>query len=128
MVQYRGYQQIGGNDMINYDGRQFVSTENTANGEVSSKTLFVYKQEGNIISASYSGGEITQGTLIGLVNENGSLEFRYNHINIKNEIRGGKCLSTPEILSDGRIKLYEQWQWHDDEVTEGSSVIEEVII
>jgi len=114
--------------MINYNGRTFVSTENTANGEVSSKTLFEYKQEGNIISANYSGGEITQGTLIGLVNENDSLEFRYNHINIKNEIRGGKCLSTPEILSDGRIKLYEQWQWYDDEATEGSSVIEEVII
>lgn len=114
--------------MINYNGRKFVSTENTANGEVSSKTVFEYRQEGNIISAIYSGGEITQGTLIGLISENGSLEFRYNHVNLNNEIRGGKCFSTPEILPDGRIRLYEKWQWHDDEETEGSSVIEETIV
>ncbi|WP_284035565.1 n-acetylglutamate synthase [Neobacillus sp. 114] len=114
--------------MINYNGRTFVSIENTANGEVSSKTYFKYDQEGNIISATYSGGEIVKGLLIGIVNEDGSLEFRYNHINTKNEIRGGECVSTPEILTDGRIKLYEKWKWIDAESTEGNSIIEEVVI
>ncbi|WP_185807753.1 n-acetylglutamate synthase [Lysinibacillus telephonicus] len=113
--------------MINYNGRKFISIENTSNGEVSSKTLFEYTQDGNIISASYSGGEILKGTLIGIVREDSSLEFRYNHVNVKNEIRGGKCISTPEILPDGRIKLYENWKWLDTEETEGSSIIEEVI-
>lgn len=113
--------------MINYNGRKFISIENTDNGEVSSQTLFEYRQDGNIISASYSGGEIVKGTLIGLVREDGLLEFRYNHINTKNEIRGGKCISTPEILPDGRIKLYEKWKWLDTEEAEGSSIIEEVI-
>ena len=69
--------------VINYDDRKFVSVENTANGEVSSKTFFEYKQEGNILSATYSGGEIVKGTLIGIVNEDGSLQFRYNHVNKK---------------------------------------------
>ncbi|MET3699661.1 hypothetical protein SAMN05877753_112134 [Bacillus oleivorans] len=113
--------------MINYNGRKFISIENTDNGEVSSRTLFEYKQEGNIISATYSGGEIVQGTLIGIVKEDDSLEFRYNHVNCKNEIRGGKCVSTPEILADGRIRLHERWQWLDAETTEGSSIIEEVV-
>lgn len=112
---------------INYNGRKFVSIENTDNGEVSSQTIFQYKQEGSIISATYSGGEIIQGTLIGLVMENGSLEFRYNHVNSKDELRGGKCISTPSILPDGRIRLYEKWKWHDAESTEGSSIIEEMI-
>lgn len=114
-------------NMVNYNGRTFVSVENTANGEVSSKTFFNYKQEGHIISATYSGGEIIQGTLIGLVKEDSSLEFRYNHVNRKNEIRGGTCISTPKILPDGRIMLYEKWQWLDDEATEGTSKIVEVI-
>ncbi len=114
--------------MINYNGRKFVSIENTDNGEVSSKTFFEYKQEGNIISATYSGGHIIQGILIGIVKEDSCLEFRYNHVNSKNEIRGGKCVSTPEILSDGRIRLYENWKWLDTEATEGNSIIEEVVI
>lgn len=114
--------------MINYNGRNFVSIENTENGEVSSQTFFKYKQEGHIISATYSGGEIVQGILIGIVKEDGSLEFRYNHVNRKDEIRGGKCVSTPKIMPDGRIKLYENWKWLDAEATEGSSIIEEVIL
>lgn len=112
--------------MINYNGKTFTSKENTANGEVSAQTFFEYKQEGNIISASYSGGEIVKGTLIGIVKEDGELEFRYNHVNQQNEIRGGKCHSRPEILPDGRIRLYEKWQWTDSDNTEGESIIEEV--
>jgi hypothetical protein len=115
-------------EMMNYNGRNFVSIENTENGEVSSKTFFKYKQEGHIISATYGGGEIVQGTLIGIVKENGCLEFRYNHVNSRDEIRGGKCISTPEILPDGRIRMYEKWKWLDAEATEGSSIIEEVVV
>jgi hypothetical protein len=113
--------------MINYHGRKFTSVANTENGEVSSKTFFEYKQEGQIISATYSGGEILKGTLVGIVKDEGILEFRYNHVNNRNEIRGGKCISTPEILPDGRIRLYEEWKWLDAENTEGTSIIEEVV-
>jgi len=30
-------------------------------------------------------------------------------------------------LPDGRIRLYERWQWLDAENTEGSSIIEEIV-
>ncbi|UGB33245.1 n-acetylglutamate synthase [Metabacillus sp. B2-18] len=113
--------------MINYHGRTFVSVNNSANGEVSSNTFFDYKQDGKIISASYQGGEIVKGTLIGIVNEDGSLEFRYNHVNINHELRGGQCKSTPEVLPDGRIRLHEKWKWTDSDQSEGESIIEEVL-
>ncbi|MCM3588822.1 n-acetylglutamate synthase [Mesobacillus maritimus] len=113
--------------MIQYNGRRFVSVKNTDNGEVSSQTIFEYKQEGNILFANYSGGEIVKGTLIGIVKGDGSLVFRYNHVNIQNQIRGGHCISSPETLPDGRIRLHEKWQWLDEEQTEGNSVIEEII-
>lgn len=113
--------------MINYNGRHFVSIENTENGEVSSQTFFEYKQEGNIISATYGGGDIVQGTLIGIVRKDGSLEFRYNHVNSKSEIRGGKCVSTPKILPDGRIRLYENWQWLDAETTEEAQLLKKCL-
>lgn len=113
--------------MINYHGRIFRALVNSENGEVSGSTSFHYSQEGSILSASYQGGEVVKGTLIGLVNMDGSLEFRYNHINEKGEIRGGSCLSTPEMLPDGRIRLHEKWKWSDLEQSEGHSIIEEVI-
>ncbi|WP_434092101.1 n-acetylglutamate synthase [Peribacillus frigoritolerans] len=112
--------------MFNYDGRIFKAKINSENGEVSGNTTFHYSQDGSILSASYQGGEIVKGTLIGLVNLDGTLEFRYNHINEKGEIRGGSCLSTPEMLPDGRLRLHEKWRWSDLERTEGHSIIEEV--
>ncbi|MFD9627176.1 n-acetylglutamate synthase [Peribacillus muralis] len=111
--------------MINYDGRIFKAKVNSENGEVSGSTSFHYSQEGSILSASYQGGEIIKGTLIGLVNPDGTLQFRYNHINEKGEIRGGSCFSKPEILNDGRIRLHEWWKWSDLEQSEGHSIIEE---
>ncbi|AXI11097.1 n-acetylglutamate synthase [Oceanobacillus zhaokaii] len=113
---------------MNYNGRRFVSIENTENGEVSSKTIFDYIQEGKIISGTYSGGEIVKGILVGVIMEDSCLEFRYNHVNNKNEIRGRQCISTPEILPDGRVRLYENWKWLDSEATEGNSIIEEISI
>lgn len=110
--------------MVNYNGKVFVSVQNSSNGEVSSQTTFYYKQEGNIVTASYEGGEILKGTLIGISNEDGSLNFRYNHVNKYDEIRGGACVSQPEILSDGRIRLYEKWRWAEGST--GESIIEEV--
>ncbi|TDL35461.1 n-acetylglutamate synthase [Jeotgalibacillus sp. S-D1] len=112
---------------MHYDGRIFIAKSNSQNGEVSSDTCFYYKQQNNILSAHYRGGEILEGSLIGLVHEDGSLVFRYNHINKLNELRGGECRSTPELLADGRIRLHENWKWHDQEKTEGTSMIEEVL-
>ncbi|MGP4074738.1 n-acetylglutamate synthase [Halobacillus sp. K22] len=112
--------------MIDYNNRQFVSVENTESGEVSSKTHFRYYQEGNILHADYSGGEVAKGKLIGIVNDDDTLEFRYNHVNTSNEIRGGKCASVPHFNSEGKIELHEEWQWLDHDQTKGKSIISEV--
>lgn len=111
---------------MNYNDKTFTAVQNSDNGEVSSQTFFHYKQEGNILLGAYEGGEIIKGTLIGLVHENGKLSFRYNHVNVAGEIRGGSCESSPEILEDGRVRLYEEWQWMDDEKAKGQSIIEEL--
>jgi hypothetical protein len=53
------------------------------------KRIFITNKMGIFLTATYSGGEIVSGTMIVIVQENGSLDFRYNHVNIQNEIRGG---------------------------------------
>lgn len=111
---------------FNYHKKTFMTVDNSPNGEVSSKTLFNYYQDKNLVWATYSGGQIRFGTLIANVSENGELEMRYQHINLDNEFKIGKCHSTPEILSDGRIRLHETWQWLSGDMSSGTSVIEEI--
>jgi len=40
--------------------------------------------------------------------ENGELDFCYQHINVQNQIRVGVCHSVPEVLENGKIRLYEK--------------------
>jgi hypothetical protein len=113
---------------INYDNRVFKSVQNSATGEVSGETLFNYHQKDDLVWAEYSGGAIRFGNLIAKVLEDNSLEMRYQHLNEKGELMTGKCFSTPEILPDGRIRLYEKWQWTSGDFSSGESVIEETTV
>ena len=112
--------------MYNYNGKIFRSAFNTSNGEVSSETIFEYLQTGIIVTAIYAGGNIITGSLIALVDENGKLNMRYQHINNKNELMTGTCTSTPTILPNGKIQLHEKWQWTCGDNSSGESIIEEI--
>ena len=111
--------------MIDYNHRRFRSLENSPTGEVSSETVFHYHQQGDIVWAEYSGGEIVRGQLIAKCDASGKLDMRYQHINKKGELMTGECHSTPEIMSDGRLRLHEKWQWTSGDLSSGESVIEE---
>jgi len=111
--------------MINYDNRIFNPISNSENGEVDLSMQFVYKQTGNILTSSYSGGRIRSGHLIALVDEAGSLDMRYHQINIQGEMMTGICKSTPEIMPNGKIRLYEKWKWTAGDFSEGESILEE---
>ncbi|MCV2483430.1 n-acetylglutamate synthase [Flavobacterium sp. SH_e] len=111
--------------MINYNNKIFKPVSNSENGETSNETAFLYKQEGNILSAEYSGGKIIKGHLIGIVDNEGNIEMRYHQVNEKGELMTGICHSKPEILENGKIRLHEIWQWTSGDQSKGKSVIEE---
>lgn len=112
--------------MINYNGKVFKPIANSENGETTSETIFIYKQEGNILTSEYSGGKIKLGHLIGLVDNFGTIEMRYHQLNDKGELMTGICHSKPEILENGKIRLHESWQWTSGDKSKGTSIIEEL--
>ncbi|MCE7065416.1 n-acetylglutamate synthase [Dyadobacter sp. CY326] len=112
--------------MINYNNKIFVPLSNSENGEVDLSMQFVYKQNGNIVTSTYSGGRIQTGHLIALVDENGNLDMRYHQVNDKGEITTGICKSTPEQLANGKIRMHEKWRWTSGDQSEGESLLEEI--
>lgn len=112
--------------LMDYNNKRFRAIDNSANGEVDGATFFEYHQEGRVVWGTYRGANILFGTITGLVLDNGELQFSYQHVNIYNEIMTGKCHSTPEKLSDGRLRLHEKWQWTCKEKSSGESIIEEI--
>lgn len=111
---------------IDLSNKIFRTQSNSDNGEVSGETTFYYKQSDDIVSATYSGGSIISGQLIGKVINNEYLEFVYQHINTDKEIMTGKCKSYLEITENGKIKLCESWQWTCKDNSRGQSVVMEV--
>ncbi len=110
---------------IDYDQRTFRSVDNSPGGDVDARTFFKYRQKGNVVWATYEGPAIAFGTLTALVLPEGKLDMRYQHVSTDGHIKTGRCLSTPEILPDGRIRLHERWRWTEGGEGEGESRIEE---
>ncbi|KQC31564.1 n-acetylglutamate synthase [Flagellimonas eckloniae] len=112
--------------MINYNNKRFSPVENTENGETTAETIFIYKQKENILTSIYNGGQVLSGHLIGLVDENGNIEMRYHQVNKKGELMTGICHSKPELLPNGKIRLYEDWKWTSGDKSSGKSILEEI--
>src|SRR4029077_8110782 len=96
---------------INYEGRIFGSVSNSSSGEVGEQTRFYYHQQGKVVWADYSGGSIAKGALLATVDEEGGLDMRYQHVNVRGQLMTGTCRSTLRILPDGRYRLHEKWAW-----------------
>ena len=106
--------------------KKFQPVSNTENSEISEQTIFHYKQQGNILTCDYSGGQILKGHLIATVDEDGCIDMRYHQINSKGELMTGTCNSTPEVMPNGKIRLFEDWQWTSGDYSKGHSILEEI--
>ncbi|WP_298497534.1 n-acetylglutamate synthase [uncultured Algibacter sp.] len=112
--------------MINYNNKRFIPVSSSENSETNSKTTFVYNQKENIVTATYKGGNVIKGHLIGLVNIDGTINMRYHQINKNGELMTGICTSKPEIDLNGKIVLHESWQWTSGDKSKGTSTLHEI--
>jgi hypothetical protein len=111
---------------MNYHNKKFKALSISKNGAVDEGLIFHYQQVGDLLTCTYSGVQIISGHLIGLVLADGSIDMRYHQLNSKDELMTGICKSVPEILEDGKIRLYENWKWTSGDGSNGQSILEEV--
>ena len=105
------------------DGRVFAVVVNEV-GEVDAATVFSYQENGGVVSARYAGGAIRLGYLVG-TRRGDDLDFRYVHLNGAGDTAAGRCHSRIEVLTDGRLRLHEDWHW-ESRAGSGTSVVEEM--
>lgn len=110
-------------ESISFDGRVLRAVENT-NGEVGSDTEFEFKQEGEVITATYSGGDVLQGYLVGTLVEN-QWDIRYVQINQDGETATGHSIGVISLTEGGRVRVDDEWEW-ESQPGEGQSVLKEI--
>ena len=111
---------------MNYNSKRFRPITTSKNSQVSEEVIFEYHQIDSILTCTYRGGLIKEGHLIGLVDDEGKIEMRYHQINHLDELMTGTCTSIPEQLENGKILLHETWKWTSGDLSEGSSILEEI--
>ena len=107
---------------IDYDGRRFSPLGAAAADGIVAR----YRQDGDLLGGEYSGGEARHGALVGTCAPDGTLRFAYCHVQVSGEIVCGSCVSTPRLLSDGRVQLREQWERYGEHAEQGVSWLEEL--
>lgn len=109
-----------------YGGRLFRPIETTKSSHTNEDTIFKYEQKDFMVTATYSGGDIRFGQMIGTVEEDGTLNMRYQHVTKTGELMTGYCTTTPELLPNGKLRLHEKWRWTCGHRAKGRSILEEM--
>ena len=107
------------------EGRRFRGSEMSEEGEAGAATVFEYHEDGDLIWARYAGGAVRLGFLVG-TRDADRLDFRYSQLNERGETSNGHCSTTISTLSDGRLRLSEEWAW-ESKPGAGTSVEDEVV-
>ena len=93
------------------------------NGVIGIDTYFHFRQDGQNVSAEYSGGRVNKGFLVGIV-EGDRLRFRYCQLESDGSLNGGESNCELE-RKDGLLRIVEDFQWESREGG-GQNVIQEI--
>lgn len=104
---------------VEYGGRRFRPV-GSGPGGVEGR----YFQDGDLVWAEFSGPEVRAGRLVATRRPDGVLDAAYCFVTAAGETVAGACLTTPEPLPDGRLRLTERWRRLDGSA--GVSHLEEV--
>ncbi|MGI9545033.1 MAG: n-acetylglutamate synthase [Cyclobacteriaceae bacterium] len=99
---------------------------NSKNGEVSIETVFHYRQEGELVSATYKGGSVMSGSIVGLWRESEQLDLLYHCLTNEGELKAGKAQALASVMDNGKIKLSLDWQWLTSDQSSGKSEYVEI--
>ena len=109
---------------VSLDGVKMRVVATAANGVVGAGTIFVFEQQGCVVTARYSGGRITAGFLAGTW-DGSRLAFRYVQVTDGDSIDSGQSVAHLTRSPEGRLRLEENFQW-ESRAGAGTNIFEEI--
>lgn len=111
---------------VNLDGRRLLLTENSAAGVAAAgETVFDFRQDGTLFWASYGGGHIARGVLVGR-HEGGGARFWFQQLNEDGEFRAGTATSSITQDATGAVVMRDAWRYTEGAVGAGEAVLVEI--
>lgn len=108
---------------INLDGLRMNVVSTSPNGVVNAETVFEFHQEADAVWATYAGGRIQHGFLVGTL-EGDSLRFKYCQRQHDGVLDGGSSIGNVQIRN-GRTRIIERFDWASREGG-GENIFEQI--
>jgi len=105
---------------FNFDNKKFALIHNSETGQVSTETIFEYKQKDNLVTADYYGGTILYGKIIADLKDD-ELNMLYQCLTTDNQLKAGKAIAKITLTDNGKIKLNLDWEWLTNANEKGTS-------
>jgi hypothetical protein len=112
------------NRSANLDARKMRVAAVTSTDGIDADTVFAFHQSGRTVWATYSGGNIAQGFLIGDL-DGDALTFDYIQVTRNGRRDKGESRCELEVSAEGRLQLTERFQWASRDGG-GVNVLEEI--
>lgn len=109
---------------INLDGLRMNAVDTGDSGLVNAETVFEFHQQGHSVWATYGGGSVARGYLVGNVTGT-TLEFRYCQMGTDGSLDGGHSNCVIKRNRDGLVQIVEFFEWASRPGS-GTNVIQEL--
>ena len=114
-------------DSISLD-QIFMNVVQTApNGVVNQDTFFHFAQNGEWVTATYAGGRIRSGYLVGRIVEGNQLIFSYCQAQLDGRLDNGASQCEIARNQEGRVVLIEYFEWASRPGEYGTNVLQEYL-
>ena len=107
------------------DKKSFKALKNSS-GLATSETIFSYRQNGNLISGEYKGGEIVFGNIVGKFIPPQTVELLFQCQTKSSELLSGKSEGKIQKNNNGKLNISFDWQWLSGAEGSGKSCYEEI--
>lgn len=105
---------------LNFNNKKFSLVQNSKTGKVSSETIFFFKQEKDLVTADYHGGQIRYGKIIALLQKE-KLVLLYQCVTNGGLLKAGKAVAKVSYTKNQKIRLKMNWEWITGEISKGES-------
>lgn len=109
---------------MNLNNLKMNVIETAGNGIVNELTIFTFSQTDNIISATYSGGQILKGYLVGTLDHD-KLSFSYCQLQTNGKTDNGRS-ECDVLIENEKIRLVEHFTWASRNGETGINILQEL--
>lgn len=106
---------------MNLAGTTFRAVANSENGSLNTQTEMRFTRDDGIVVASYDGGTIAVGHVLGKWLGEDELDMLYQGATTGGDVQAGTARATFSLDEQGRTRMHLDWRWLTGDGSSGRS-------